>query len=299
MGGNAGELYFLIRPFSRPEEYQACTEFQEEIWGRGFNERVSAAILMVANKIGGLAAGAYGVDDELLGFVFGLTGIREGGLVHWSDMLAVREGYRDRGLGRALKAYQREVLLGRGVRRMHWTFDPLQSRNAYVNFRKLGITSSEYVKDMYGDTGSPLHRVGTDRLIATWEMDSDRVVRRISGQDPPEAPEETGAIPQALPVREGSPLPRPGEPRLALTEPTIRLPVPRDVDAIMAADPELALLWRQATRSVFEEYMGRGYVVQELLPGGPVSHYLLVKAEEGAPEEERAGALGRATDERR
>jgi len=38
---------------------------------------------------------------------------------------------------------------------MHWTFDPLQSRNAYLNFAKLGIIVREYAADMYGETDSP------------------------------------------------------------------------------------------------------------------------------------------------
>ena len=290
MKGGSVDLCFHIRPFSRLEEYQACAEFQDEIWGKGFREGVSPAILMVANKIGGLSAGVYGPGDELLGFVFGLTGIKDGELVHWSDMLAVREGYRDRGLGTALKAYQREILLQRGIRRMHWTFDPLQSRNAYVNFSRLGIISTEYVRDMYGDTGSPLHQgVGTDRLVATWEMDSDRVMRRISGAGGAPPQEETA--PHALPVLDDGPLPRPGEPRLELSAPAIFLAVPRDVDAVMAEDPGLARQWRLATRSVFEGYMERGYAVREIFPRRSVSHYLLVRerAVELVPAEEPAG----------
>jgi chorismate synthase len=287
-------LSYHIRPFETPEEYRECAEFQEEVWGQGFNERVSAAILLVANKIGGLAAGAYDDGGLLLGFVFGLTGVKDGALVHWSDMLAVREGYRDRGLGRALKAYQREVLLGRGVRRMHWTFDPLQSRNAYVNFARLGIVSHEYVRDMYGDTGSPLHRVGTDRLIATWEMDSERVARRLAGDERPPTmatlagkPAPAGAgvngmpggghPPEALRALEDAGLPRPGAPELDLDAPSILVAIPRELDDLMAEAPDLAREWRGATRPVFETYMARGYHVRELLPGEGISRYLLVK----------------------
>lgn len=278
MKEDAATLSYEIRPFATLEEYEACAEFQEEIWGAGFSERVSAAILMVANKIGGLAAGAYGPEGRLLGFVFGLTGVQGGELVHWSDMLAVREGIRDLGLGRALKAYQREVLLGRGIRRMHWTFDPLQSRNAYVNFAHLGIVSNEYVQDMYGDTGSPLHGVGTDRLIATWFMDSERVKERMEGRG---AAADPGGSPlpgrAALSATESSPFLRPGEPRLGLQEPRVHLPIPRDIDAIMVADQGLARAWRHATRAVFQDYMGRGYQVRELIPQGSVSQYILAR----------------------
>ena len=111
-----------IRPFASLEEYEACAAFQEEIWGRGFSERVPPAILMIANRLGGLAAGAFAEDGTLDGFVFGLTGLLDGKLVHWSDMLGVRPGIRDTGLGTRLKGYQRAVLMERGITEMRWTF---------------------------------------------------------------------------------------------------------------------------------------------------------------------------------
>jgi len=267
---------WTIRPFSSMAEYERCAEFQEEIWGRGFNERVSAAILMVANKIGGLAAGAYDQAGDLLGFVFGLTGIRDGELVHWSDMLAVRHDYRDRGLGTALKIYQREVLSARGVGIMHWTFDPLQSRNAYVNFAKLGIVSSEFVPDMYGDTGSPLHGTGTDRLIATWAMDSDRVRRRLAGEGSARI-EDLNPVPAyALSASLEGAFPEPGKPVLELDDPHLLLAIPRQVDPILAEAPAVAAAWRMASRAALAAYISRGYQVRELVPGDAVSHYLLV-----------------------
>ena len=125
-----------IRPFRTIEEFRACERLQEETWGEGFSERVPTATLKVVQIIGGIAAGAYARDGSLAGFVFGMTGVRDGELVHWSDMLAVKPSLRDSGLGTQLKAYQRQVMMERGVTKMHWTFDPLQSRNAYLNFSK-------------------------------------------------------------------------------------------------------------------------------------------------------------------
>ena len=294
---NDGDLFqpLLIRPFSSLEEYEACAAFQEEVWGEGFSEKVSGAILMIANRIGGLSAGAFDQEGRLQGFVFGLTGVEDGRLVHWSDMLAVRNHLRDQGLGTRLKEYQREVLLGRGVGRMYWTFDPLQSRNAYVNFCKLGITSREYVRDMYGETGSPLHGgLGTDRLVATWEMASTRVEGRMSGEDLPPAREDWVDLPVALGGEKGGEFPVPGTPVLVLDEPSIRLSIPRRMDALMEYDPALALRWREATREALLHYLKSGYQVTELVPDGDLSHYLLETAslsEESSwkKEEEREG----------
>ncbi|MGW8265224.1 MAG: hypothetical protein ACWGSQ_02585 [Longimicrobiales bacterium] len=268
----------MIRPLASQADYEACTAFQEEIWGVGFNERVSAAILMVANRIGGLSAGAFDEEGGLQGFVFGLTGIEDGELIHWSDMLAVRAGLRDQGLGTRLKQYQREILLSRGVRRMRWTFDPLQSRNAYVNLAKLGIVTGEYVRDMYGDTGSPLHRGGgTDRLVAFWEMDSDRVRRRLMGLDTPSDTATLAALPMVIPTGDDGIHPTPEEPVLGLDGPALLLTIPGEIDPMVADDTRLAVQWREVTRSAFLHYFSRGYRATDLFPQGKVSQYLLTR----------------------
>ena len=269
-----------IRALATQEEYEACTDLQEEVWGRGFKERVSAAILMIANRLGGLTAGAFREDGNLDAFVFGLTGLREEIPVHWSDMLAVRPGIRDRGLGSRLKRYQREVLLGRGIRRMHWTFDPLQGRNAHINFAKLGIFSSEYVVNMYGETDSPLHRgVGTDRLVASWEMDSARVAQRMAGRGPPTHLDDLVGLPWILPVDLTGSLPVPGRPTLDLKQPGLLLPVPGNIEVMMETDLPLAVRWREAVRGALVHYFSRGYQAVEFLRGEDVSHYLLERTE--------------------
>ena len=107
-------------------------------------------------------------------------------------------------MGWALKAYQREVLLERGITTMFWTFDPLESRNAHLNLNKLGAVADEYVQDMYGQTDSPLHRgIGTDRFIPRWDLSSEAVADRMAGdgRDPPVVSDE-GAV-RALGATEG------------------------------------------------------------------------------------------------
>lgn len=282
-----------IRDFATVEEYRDCVALQEETWGSGFSESVSPAIQKVAQILGGVAAGAYDADGGLVGFVFGMTGLRDGEVVHWSDMLAVRAGTRDTGLGRRLKAYQREKTLGLGVAKMFWTFDPLQSRNAHLNITKLGAVVREYVPDMYGDTDSPLHRgIGTDRFIALWLMDSVRVRERLGddAQSPFGGAIGIGAAkalrgaPTALaaagPVVESAGMhPRPGEPDLALDTDALRVVIPSDVVRLMADDPELAVAWRMATRAALSHYMARGYEVREFDRGKTVSSYVLVRLE--------------------
>lgn len=271
---------FDIRPFQTIEEFRACVELQEATWGEGFSERVPPAILKVAQILGGVSAGAYDPDGQLLGFVFGMTGVRDGELAHWSDMLAVREHVRDTGLGARLKQYQRDQVLARGVESMYWTFDPLQSRNAYLNFNKLGIVVREYVRDMYGDTDSPLHQgVGTDRFIALWQMSSDRVVARLAGSErgPESLPRDSHRVLDSHGV-DG--MLHPGEPDLGSRNHRLLVTIPSDISEIMERSLDVALEWRGATRAVFTHYLGEGYEARELLRSGATSEYLLERRPE-------------------
>jgi predicted GNAT superfamily acetyltransferase len=272
-------LAHVIRPFASIGELKACVALQEETWGEGFSERVPPAILKVAQILGGVAAGAWSPEGSLDGFVFGMTGVKDGETVHWSDMLAVRRGIRDEGLGTRMKVYQRDVLLRKGVRTMFWTFDPLQSRNAYLNFSKLGILVREYARDMYGETDSPLHRgIGTDRFIALWLMDAERVVARLTGRERGPAPED---VPDAgvglADASVGDGPPRPGDPVLDLPHERVKVAIPADVSRVMADSMEAAVAWRDATRTALTHYLDRGYEVRELLRGQRTSDYLLTR----------------------
>jgi predicted GNAT superfamily acetyltransferase len=100
-----------------------------------------------------------------------------------SHMLAVKEGYRNRGLGAQLKWEQRREALSRGIRHMEWTFDPLEIKNAFLNIHKLGAIVCSYRVNFYGVSSSRLQGgLPTDRLLAEWELDSARVVGVLEGR---------------------------------------------------------------------------------------------------------------------
>ena len=268
-----------IRPFRTHQDYQECIALQEATWGSGFSERVPTALMIVSQRLGGVAAGAYDEAGTLAGFVFGMSGLEDGVPVHWSDMLAVRPDHQGNGLGIRLKSYQRDVVMAMGIERMYWTFDPLESRNAYINLAKLGIVARDYVEDMYGQTDSPLHRgIGTDRFVALWQLDTARVERRLAGREPSPAMEELAQVPRVLDRRPGAPgdWPEPEAREMPNAE-AVLAAVPANIQALKSKAPELAVRWREATRAVFQSYLSRGYEVCELIRGSPVSHYLLAR----------------------
>ena len=203
-------------------------------------------------------------------------------------MLAVRADTEGRGLGVRLKAFQRDEVLGRGVRRMAWTFDPLRARNAYLNLTKLGAVVRAYRKDMYGQTDSKLHRgIGTDRFVALWVLDSDRVERRleralsgVAAERPGGSADFGGSVPLALDADKDGPsgLPCPAAPCLDLEAPRVAVSIPDDIGIVMNRAPELAVAWRDATRAVFPHYLARGYEVRELVrprtEGEPATYHM-------------------------
>jgi predicted GNAT superfamily acetyltransferase len=257
-----------IRNLSRFEDLRRCVDFQQEIWGPAFNEVVPAAVLWVAVNTGGIVAAALDDAGAFAGFIFGITGWRDGRPTHWSDMLAVRSDLRGRGIGLMLKRHQRSTLLERGIDNVVWTYDPLESRNAWLNLTRLGATTREYLRDCYGPSSSPLHSLGTDRVIVRWPLASDRVRDRMDGGTTPVV--EAGDAPVINP--EG------GAVDLDLDAPRLRLRIPADIQALKAADPAAAVEWRAATRTAFEAYFARGYEAVALLREGPAgSSYLLVR----------------------
>lgn len=158
-----------IREIRVLDELRAIESLQKEVWGCEDRELVPALHMIAAREVGAVIVGAFD-GGQLVGFAYGFPGFEGEHRVIHSDMLAVRETYRDRGVGRALKLAQRDAAIARGVSRITWTFDPLQTRNAFLNFEKLGVIADRYLRDFYGETTSPLHAGGTDRLWVTWHL---------------------------------------------------------------------------------------------------------------------------------
>jgi predicted GNAT superfamily acetyltransferase len=240
-----------IRHLASLEDYTEAVALEDETWGAGFSDRVPAAILRVGQKVGGVTAGAFDPDGRMLGFVFGLTGVRDGELVHWSDMLAVRLGARGHHLGERLKHYQREAVRALGVKRMLWTFDPLVARNAHFNLNKLCVGIADYVPNFYGaNTGSVLHgSLPTDRFVADWSLDAEAQPHAGDHVDT-KTPVTTFA--DGGRVRTADPLPEAD---------VVRVPVPSDIESVIKRGGDEALAWRLATRNAIMHYLARGYRV--------------------------------------
>jgi predicted GNAT superfamily acetyltransferase len=180
----------IVRECESLDEFRRCVELQREIWGEADLEVEPATMFVVAAHTGGQVLGAFD-GERLVGYTLAVVGLRHRVPYLHSHMTGVHSEYRDRGVGRMLKLFQRTEALGRGIRLIQWTFDPLEVRNAHFNLNRLGAICREYHPNLYGVTTSPLHRrLETDRLLVEWRLDSPRVVAAIENlvKDPVEAP---------------------------------------------------------------------------------------------------------------
>jgi predicted GNAT superfamily acetyltransferase len=164
-------------------DFAACVRIQHAVWGESIS--VPVPIFVVAHHTGGHILGAF-QDGQMIGFTQAFAAWRAGKRFLHSHVAGVLPPFRDRGVGRRLKFLQREEALRCGIDLIEWTFDPLDLKNGYFNLMGLGVVVRRFLPNCYGLTDSPLHAgLPTDRLVAEWWLDSDRVKAVTSGSRAP------------------------------------------------------------------------------------------------------------------
>ncbi len=284
-----------IRPLRTLEEIEACVELQRRIWGSDDLDVVPAHVLITAAHNGGVLLGAF-AGGQLVGFVFGFLGTDERRgreapatvkLKHCSHQLGVLPEWQDKGIGYQLKLAQREAVRNQGLRLITWTYDPLESRNAYFNIAKLGAVCNTYIRNAYGELHDALNRgLPTDRFQVDWYIASRRVATRLS--------QGHFALSRSSFEQAGAVLVNPcrfDERGLPIPPETFQTPdvgfwlveIPHRFQEIKRQDPGLARAWRFHTRELFETAFALGYLVVDFVreqePGKPPrSFYALVRA---------------------
>jgi len=246
-----------IRNIDDAAEMRAVEDLQKEVWGIPDLDVVPLSQLVAAKEAGGILIGAF-AGPTLVGFVYGFPAFEDDQLAHHSHMLAVKPAYRKFDLGRRLKLAQRECAIAQGIRLMTWTFDPLQSLNAYLNFTKLGVVANRYLPDFYGeDPSSFLHQTGTDRLWVSWFLKSERVQRLAAGT----VTEIESVARFRLVQVDAYDSPRRNALSAALADDEASIEIPADINSVHQLKSESALRWREDTRWAFTEAINAGYVV--------------------------------------
>jgi len=284
-----------IRDLQSFDDIKQVEEVEREVWGLSDLDATPLTLAVATKEAGSIWVGAFD-GARLVGFAFGFLGIEHGQLTVHSHMLAVLEPYRNSRLGYKLKLTQRERALAlrigdSRIHQMSWTFDPLQSKNAHLNFTKLGVVSESYKVDFYGpETSSLLHRNGTDRLWVTWPLASRRVQDRLQGKA--SRTEILDALSTLTPLVQfnGDGKPVRTDLASALKRQRAAIEIPSEIACVEQKDPALAREWRLQTRWAFTEALQAGFLVAEFCrtvrgQQGP-GVYLLEKAkgEEYVPE---------------
>lgn len=251
-----------IQPIESIAQMKALEKLQQDVWGWDDLDTTPLMNFIIMKELGGTLIGAFD-GERVVGFAFGFVGWDEGQAVFHSHMLAVHPSYREHGIGLRLKLAQRTAALEKGFEHITWTFDPLQSTNAHLNFHKLGVVSSKYKVDFYGDqSSSPLHRcIGTDRLWVDWFLKSQRVTDRVQARQTQET--DFDRLARLIQV---------GNDGLAVSRPAVDLngrsaviEIPERIGLLQRENPAAAIAWRHATRAAFVDAFTAGYVVDDFL----------------------------------
>ena len=227
-----------IRPLTTIEEFQRCIELQREAFGWADIDLLPRRFMVVTAHIGGLILGAF-EGGRLVAFLNAVPGTRDG-MSYWhSHMLAVAKDHWNTGVGSQLKLAQRAAALERGIQLIEWTFDPLESKNAYLNIVKLGVVVRRYYPNHYGETtGAMQVGMDSDRVVAEWWV---------------------------------------GEPHVFAKGEIRRVFIPADLQALKKQSLDSARDVQERVRDQFQKNFAEGYYVVGFERGDEWSHYLFIQ----------------------
>ncbi|HMY73114.1 MAG TPA: GNAT family N-acetyltransferase [Blastocatellia bacterium] len=243
---------YIIRACTTFADFSACLNLQREVWQFTDLDITPLRSFIITLHSGGMTYGAFDGEGKLLGFSHALAAFDERlRPYYYSHMLAVEPALQSAGIGGKLKLAQRDHALRAGVSLIKWTFDPLQSRNAYLNIIKLGAVIRQYKVNYYGNAStSALHRgLDTDRVFAEWWVKSRRVADAQAG------------------IRQTA-------------KPVAAVEVPRDIEVVKKQDLAEAIRRQAQLRAEFQRLLGEGLYCAgfEADPNGN-SRYLFFKDE--------------------
>ena len=271
-----------IRDLTTIDEFRAVVGLEQAIWGyTDHGDLVTVPVFIFTVHRGATLIGAF-AGERLVGFAYGVVGLKDKRPMQWSHMAGVLPEYRG-GLGFRLKLAQRERALAQGLDLIEWTFDPLQAMNAHFNFAKLGCVAGEYAANFYGQSTSALHRgTPTDRLVASWQIAEPHVIRRIEQSSALRArAHEVADAPIANPTTVEGQWRAITSMTTEIRERRLWIEIPTGFTEMQQQAPERALQWRLQTRELFEAYFSQGYRAVDFLlqRDSGFGRYLLAKSE--------------------
>lgn len=264
-----------IRLLKTHSEYLEVEALEQAVWQFKPREIIPINELITAQNNGGLVFGAF-EKGKMIGFCFGIVGYKDGKVYHTSRMLGVLPNYQNKDIGYRLKLFQRDFVLKQGLDLIKWTFDPLQSRNAYFNIEKLGVIIRQYVVNLYGESTSQFNKgLQTDRFSPEWWIKTKWVRKKLKGI---KSLINLTDIEYAVKTNFTKKwLLYPKDYSLDLKNKMVAVEIPEDIDELKAKDIKLAQEWRSVTRKVFLHYFKQNYTIVSFHRKENRSFYILEK----------------------
>lgn len=251
-----------IRTLHSAEEMATAVDLQRVYWGDNMADLVPDHMLLSISRYGGHIHAAYD-GDKIVGLLIGFLGAdidprndadAPSQLYVMSKRMVVLPEYRGQKIGEQLKQAQRRFAQEHNIQLVLWTFDPLLSRNAYLNLHKLGATGQKYEKDYFGTSANnPV--LSADRLQVNWWVNHPSL----------ENPTSVNLIdtPIVNPVSlNGDGLLIPNDFNLPDSE-IVRLEIPMEFVPLERLDPDLGQKWRDFIRYAFPELLRSGYLASD------------------------------------
>lgn len=261
----------VIKELKTMNELKLMQQIESIIWEMS---PIPVHQTFTAVKNGGIVLAAF-EKEEIIGFCYSFTGFKNGKSYLCSHMLAIDPEYRSRNIGAKLKLKQREIAIDKGYDLMIWTYDPLETRNAYLNLTKLSAVCNTYIENCYGEMVDGMNKgLPSDRFEVRWHLKSDYVsdAKRLG---------VSGRVPLNT-VRNNSDglLEFVGVDHDELSAQVYSLFVPKDFQRLKSESPSLALDWRFKTRRKFQELFHMGYSAVRLVVHDECAEYIFVKTDD-------------------
>lgn len=259
-----------IKILSTREELHQMQKVESAVWNM---DPIPVHQTFTALNNGGILLGAYD-GDHMVGFLYSFAGFTNQVPYLCSHMMGILPAYQTSGLGVKLKQKQAEIANEKGYRIIMWTFDPLESKNAYLNLHKLNAVGALYKTNHYGSMSDDLNQgLPSDRIQIEWD-----IADSISG---------SGSF---IPLQQNNLLLRGDQAGHPVVQSDFRslhlasdqayfISIPNHFQKIKQANFELASEWRFKSRKVFEELYERGFQAVDLLKedGQDYCYYVLTK----------------------
>jgi len=282
---------FNIHLIDTPEEMRLVEDLQRTVWPDSETDIVPLHMLITAVHNGGFVLGAF-AEEKMIGFTFGFPGLEETPdgprPKHCSHMMGVHPDHRDCGAGFALKRAQWQMVRRQGLDHITWTYDPLLSRNAYLNIAKLGAVSTIYRRSEYGEMRDGLNAgLPSDRFQVDWWINTRRVETRLGKHPRPtlklDHVTRSGLRPFYSFQTSTDGLPRPPEHVAPFEDLLLFAEIPVDFFALKLKDFALARDWCFFTRELFETAFAKNYIITDFIfdknDGDPRGLYVLTHGE--------------------